>query len=94
MIKLISFGLIFSEKLSINLVCLKTELKSVLCFKRQSYSLHPFGSNIAIGTPPSARAGCGFTAIGSRLFVFSGQTNLPDKTVFGDHDYVYPSLPH
>jgi hypothetical protein len=44
-----------------------------------------------IGTPPSARAECGFTAIGSRLFVFAGQTTLPDNSAFGDK--VYPLLP-
>ena len=42
------------------------------------------GSNIVKGTPPSVRAGCGFTAIGSRLFVFAGQTTLPDEFAFGD----------
>ncbi len=35
------------------------------------------------GTPPAARAGCGFTAIGNRLFVFAGESSLPNQRVTG-----------
>jgi hypothetical protein len=39
----------------------------------------PLCSNKVHGTLPAARAGCGFTAIGSRLFVFSGQATIPNS---------------
>jgi hypothetical protein len=45
---------------------------------------HKFGSDMTIGTPPSARAECGFTAIGSRLFVFAGQTIWPGTSTLGE----------
>ena len=39
------------------------------------------GSDMVLGTPPTARAGCGFTAVGSRLVVFAGERRLPNQNV-------------
>jgi hypothetical protein len=50
------------------------------------------GSDMFIGTPPAARASCGFTAAENRLFVFAGESTLPNQAVSGENEF--PSNSH
>ncbi len=47
------------------------------------------GSDMVVGTPPLGRAGCGFTAVGSRLFVFAGERKLPNQAVYGEEEFLF-----
>jgi hypothetical protein len=61
-------------------------LRLYLVFSCLASLVHVYGSNVARGTPPAARAGCGFAAVGSRLFVFAGASKLTKyKGVIGEN---------
>ncbi len=47
------------------------------------------GSDIVVGTPPTPRSGCGFTAVGSRIFVFAGESALPSLLDSGEEFAVF-----
>ena len=51
-----------------------------------------FSLDGSVGTPPKARASCGFTAIGSRLFVFAGESKLVNQRVTGETPFCFAVL--